>query len=537
MGNAFGTPFALSPDGKRIAYVSQDRLWIRELDQFEPREVAGSAGAVRPFWSPNSSNVGFLAGGKLWRAAASAGSATTICTLPDRASDAGGGVWTSDDRILFTTGSSGLLAVSATGGDPKPFVELDSETVDFHQPSALPEGRGAVFAVHRKGASYDTLAVSDGRKYRVILRVDNRQLTNPVYSTTGHVLYHRRPDNPGIWALPFSLSKLEATGEPFLAFPNANFPTVSPDGTLAMVRQAAAWSVQLVWLDRNGQVQGKIGQEPQPLAPFPRLSPDGKRLAIGVIAPGQNDVWIYDLARGTRTRLTFTAGSENLPVWSPSGSRIAFMTGNSLQNFSIAWIAADGTGGPETLAKGWEPSFSPDGKVLLYATLKDAAYDLWYLPLSGERKPAPILESVSRKHYPQLSPDGQYLAYISDESGREEIYLTRFPMAEGKWQVSVNGGLWPRWSAKGDRLFYSEPDNSLWEVAVELRPEVRLGTPRKLFARPRSGVTVPNNWPDGFDVTGDGNRFVVVQATEQHGPATITVIQNWFAEFRNRERK
>jgi Tol biopolymer transport system component len=366
--------------------------------------------------------------------------------------------------------------------------------------------------------------------------VDGQQLTNPVYSSTGHILYHRAPENQGLWALPFSVSKLEATGEPFLAFPNANFPSVSSDGTLALVRQAGAWAVQLVWVDRSGQVQGKVG-EPQPLSPFPALSPDGKRLAVGLMSPPQSDIWIYDLIRGTRTRLTFGPEPEQWPVWSPAGDRIAYMTGGAGPgSFSIAWKAADGTGQPEELVKsGWEHSFSPDGRFLLYDVLKGQAWNLWYMPLAGERKPVPLLESGARKHSSRVSPDGQYVAYVSDESGREEIYLTRFPTGEGRWQVSVNGGVWPRWSAKGDRLFYTETDNSLLEVEVALRPQVRLGAPRKLFARQRSGAPVAQGWPDGFDVTGDGTRFVVAQGTEQRGPAAITVVQNWFQEFRGRE--
>ncbi len=532
LDSTLGSPFALSPDGNKIAYTSQNRLWVREFDQFEPREIPGSAGAGRPFWSPDSSQVGYLGGGKLWRAAASGAGLATICAISGGSNDAGGGVWTRDGRVLFSTGSSGLFAVSANGGDPKPVLESDAESeTDFHHPSGLPEDRGVIFAVHRKTTGYDTLAVWNGRQRQVILQLTGQSLSNPVYSPTGHILYYRWPNNAGIWALPFSVEKLKATGEPFLAFPNANYPAVAPDSTLAMVRGAGSWGGQLVWVDREGRLVGKIG-EAQPLSPVPALSPDGRRLAIVNLDPSQSDIWIHNLVRGVRTRLTFGPESELVPVWSPAGDRIAYRVGASTADNAIWWKAADGSGQAEELVKGHTPSFSADGKTLLYSAVKGRAFDLWRLPLTGDRKPVPILESPGVKLFPRLSPDNQYVAYASDESGREQVYLTRFPGGEGKWQVSLNGGMWPHWSAQGHRLFYTEPDNTVVEVEVTLRPALQFGAPRKLFSRPRSGSPPPFGWADGFDVSKDGSRFVITQHAEQSGPAVISVVQNWFQEFR-----
>ncbi len=187
------------------------------------------------------------------------------------------------------------------------------------------------------------------------------------------------------------------------------------------------------------------------------------------------------------------------------------------------------------LGKGFHPHLSPDGKLLLYSVL-GRGWNLWSRPLEGEKKPAAFRHTSNLDYWPRVSPDGQYLAYVSDDSGRDEVHLARFPAGEGKWQVSNNGGFWPRWSRGGDRLFYTERDQTLMEVEVATRPAVRLGVPRKLFPRMRSGARLIRGWPDGFDVFPDGKRFVILQrADQQEDRTTITIVQNWFAEFRGKK--
>jgi len=189
---AYGSPIGMAPDGRKIAYVSGNRLWIREFDQFEPRQVAGSEGASRPFWSPDSALVAWMAGDKIWKAPAGGGQSVIVCAVPRTTSEAGGGAWQPDGKILFTTGSSGFLEVSAQGGDPRPLLEPNPESeLNFHHPSSLPEGRGLVFILHRK-VGVDTLAVFSGGKHKQLLQLPGQRLTNPVYSPTGHLLYYRR---------------------------------------------------------------------------------------------------------------------------------------------------------------------------------------------------------------------------------------------------------------------------------------------------------------------------------------------------------
>ncbi len=535
-GDTLMNPLALSPDGRKVAYVSGGHLWLRELDQLEPRQVPGSENAEIPFWSPDSASVGFAASGKLWKYPVGGTESTAICDVQGNLVGGAGGSWTPDRRIIFARGGTGLLEVSARGGDLRALLELDPETEgDLHQPHALPDGRGVLYIVHRKGGRPDTLALLTGKDKRVLLRVEGQTLGEPAYSPTGHIVYWRNPTNAGVWALPFSLSKLEVTGEPFLVAPNGVDPSLSAEGTLAYVQGSGTRLTQLAWVDRSGQGQGLIGKT-QPQDPFPALSPDGRRVAIEVHGDEGEDIWIHDAVRGTMTRLTFDPAREKRPAWSPTGDRIVYHIGAG-NNATLAIKPADGTGQAQTLVEGMAPSFTPDGKGVVYTGFaEDNSLDLWYLPLEGEKEPRLIVSGPDDQEGARVSPDGRYVAYVSWESGDTEVYLKPFPSGEGKWQVSVNGGNWPDWSRRGDKLYYVE-ENDLMEVDVSTRPSLTLGTPQRLFTRQGSGVPLPFGWPDGFDVAPDGDRFVLLQGADHDsnaGPAGITLVQNWFAEFKNK---
>ncbi len=541
-GSGLHDSFAISPDGKQIAYLSNDRIWIRALDRVEPREVPGSAGAELPFWSPDSAYVGFAAAGKFWKSPAAGGETTTICDLRGGLIGGTGASWGEDGNIVFSRGSTGLLQVSARGGDPRSLLDVDAATEqDLHQPHVLPGNRGVIFVAHRKGKTTDTIALFSSGKKKVLLQLEGQSLWNPVYSRTGHILFRRQPTNAGIWALPFSLSKLEVTGEPFLVAPSAENPSVAADGTLVYEQVSGGGSTQLVWMNRSGQVIGNIGQ-PQPRQAFPSLSPDGQRVAVAADESENTDIWIHDAVRNTKTRLTFDPVSENAPTWSARGDRIAYQVSGGTTNFVLVAKAADGTGDAKELAKpGTLPSFSHDGKFLAYSAFgPDTDMDIFYLSLAGDQKPVPLVQTKAREAAPQISPDSRFVAYQSNETGVEEVYIKLFPSGEGKWQVSVHGGNWPRWNRNGDRLYYVE-GNSIMEVEVTARPTLSLGTPKKLFSHISSGVSRAYGWPDSFDVTGDGQKFVLVQQASQergksHDPA-ITVVENWFAEFRDKEKK
>jgi len=326
----------ISPDGRRLTYVSSGKLWVRDLDRLEARPLEGTEGAGVFFWSPDAAWVAYLADGKLWKVPAGGGKPTMICDLPGPEGFFGraGGVWERDGTILFTTDRTGLLRVSAQGGDPKSVLEPqpDEETA-FHGVNALPDGRGVVFVVHRTGEGrpkWDTLAAYAAGKNtkKILLQVEGQWLMGPVYSSTGHLLYRREPDNPGIWALPFSPSELEVTGEPFLVAPNGKYPSVAEDGTLVYISGGGEREVQPAWVDRGGKLLGTIG-EPQRVNRWSlALSPDQGRVALTLGDGDESDVWVYDAIRGTRARLTSTRDATN-PAWSPDGKRIIYHRGKS----------------------------------------------------------------------------------------------------------------------------------------------------------------------------------------------------------------
>jgi len=519
---------SISPDGRKIAYMSQDQLCIRELDRLEPRPLPDSADARHPFWSPDSAFVGYMRHGQLWKSSVRGG-ASVICKMGQQETAVAGAGWGQDGKVIFATGSAGVYEVSAQGGDPRSVLEPDKEAgeEDFHDAALLPDGRAVVFVIHGKKGP-DTIALFGGGLRKVLLHQEAERFFGPVYSATGHILYQRAKTTPGIWALPFSLAKLEVTGEPFLVVPNAYRASLSSDGMLVYVPGNPSIEVRIAWADRQGKILGTIGQ-PQVDMFAPALSPDGARVVVSAQEGEGRDLWIHDVARGTKTRFTFSPDDEIGPRWSPDGRDIAF----NILGWRWAIKPADGVGPTREMGEGGGVHYTPDGKgVVLVRPGKETKTqrDLWYVPLDGESEPKILLRTPADERNPALSPDGRYLAYASDESGHDEVYLTRFPSGEGKWQVSVDGGRGPRWNPNGRELFFAST-NALFFADVQTEPDLVLGTPKKLFDGDRIGIHV---WR-GYDVAGDGERLVVVQSENQNQTTpTITVVENWFTEFKDR---
>jgi serine/threonine-protein kinase len=363
-------------------------------------------------------------------------------------------------------------------------------------------------------------------------------VANPVYSGTGHLLYGRQGEgNDGIWAAPFSLSTREITGEPFLVVPDAASPSISTDGTLVYTQSAGSMT-ELVWIDRDGRMTGTIG-EPQQGMIRPRIAPDGRSVVVSAMQQGQRSLWLHDFARGTKSQLTFTDGSAFGTAW-PAEGEILFnvapsgATGrvSTMAEAAVYRMQADGSARPVKLLDGAMESVSRDGRYLFYSRQGEGTgTDLWYRTL-GDAEPRDVafLQSPHEEMEAQLSPDGRWLAYISDASGRREIYLTRFPSGEGSWLVPLGSHATKfRWDSRGDRI-YVRTDLGVHEVMFEAQPSVSLGTPRRLVIETPSLVL----WR-GFDVTDDGERFVAVRMARGDGqdtaPPKIVVVQNWFEEF------
>jgi len=533
-------PYSISPNAKSIAYVSNHRLWIRDLDRLDPREVPNTEDASHPFWSPDSAYVGYVIGKKMWKVSSGGTGSTAIIDLPDRFTAAGAASWRAD--VIFTTGSSGLMQVPAQGGDPTPLLNVGADEDDFHDISILPDSRGVLFAVHRAVQGADTLALFDGKSRKNLLQLDNQIIAHPVYSRTGHILFQRRRTNQGIWALPFSLSRLEVTGEPFLVVPGAGPPRVADDGTLVFGFGEGGGPTRLVWMDRTGKIVNNIQPEFLPFQlPSFRLSPDEKQLVQVTRESGKTDYWIVDLARGTRTKLMFDNSARGwFCGWTPDGKNVLYSSREAPAVSTVMLKAADGGGDAKELLKGLAASFSTDGKFIIYSTpdsvRRQQGWDLWYVGTEPGAKPMPFLMTPKDERYAEVSPDGNYVAYASNESGRYEVYVKPFPSGEGISRVSIDGGSLPRWSRRGDELFFVW-GNDIVAVHVQTKPSLVLGQPQKLFSRRPVAADRAEGFYDSYDVSADGQRFVMLQSDEQQSTnQKLIVIQNWFAEFKDKQK-
>ncbi|MBZ0267205.1 hypothetical protein K8I85_03555, partial [bacterium] len=536
-----GTTAAISPDGGRVVYRAEDKLWIRDMAEYHARELPGSDGGNAPFWSPDGEWIGYGDRGKLYKMRHIGGAPLTVCEVEHSFNPASGGAWGEDGRIVFTDGSGPLWSVSAQGGDPDTLLPCAENDTDFHNVSALPDGKGWIFVVHRKVGENDRIDLFAGGQRRELVFMEGEDISFPVWSPSGHIVFRRSPTNPGIWAVPFSLSSLEVTGEPFLALPNALLPSVSRNGTMLLAPGAVTNGSQLQWVDRNGKPGERIGLAQTQMSYFP-LSPQGDRLVIRV--DGENaDLYVLDVVRQTQTRLTFSdERSERFPRWSPDGKRIYFEDSSEFPG-STMWVTnADGSGEPMEIGPGLAATPSPDGRWLIYTlwTGEGFNWDLAYRRLDANGLPTGdpevFLATLAIEAAPEISPNGRFVAYHSDETEQVEVYLKPFPSGSGKWQISVDGGHMPHWKADGTELYYVK-GNDIWAVSVQTDP-VRLGAPELLFTRPNLIGAMPFGWPDGFEVTPDGERFLIAvspEGQEQEEDPGLVVVQNWYAEIRGQE--
>lgn len=523
---------SLSPDGKEILFATPAGLRVRSLDDLESRLLAGTERASHPFWSPDGTMIGFSREGSLWKIPAGGGQASAMAVGVGEISNSGRVFWNEDGEIIYSTGSGGISEISNRGGEPRSIAEPDlKEVQDLHQPHMLPGGRGVLYVAHRVMSTYDSIRVRADGVSRTLLQFDNQEIRTPVYSPTGHLLYRRNTGNAGLWAAPFSLSRLEVTGEPFLVAREGSIPSPASDGSLLFAWRAQEGRSQLVWLDRQGGEIGTVGPEMASIQ-SPALSPDGRQVAVMAQENETWDIWILDIDRGTRTRLTFTPVMDWDPAWMPDSKNVLYWEGATR---AVSMKPADGTGDVERLVRedfpdSGLPVATPDGRqILFWVRNMETKGDLYYMPLEGDRQPQPFIRTPFIENDPSVSPDGEYAAYVSDESGRREVYLTRFPSAEGRWQISVSGGSAPRWTARGDRIFYLQ-GASLMEAEIATRPEVKLGTPQRLFTVP--WLEPESWWANRYAISADGERFLFSKRLEQEGAEPrLVLVRNWIREF------
>jgi eukaryotic-like serine/threonine-protein kinase len=525
-----GGVLAVSPDGRSVAFVAQNAdgktlLWVRSLDTVDARALTGTDGAASPFWSPDSRYLGFFSDGKLKKIDVAGGPAIVLCDVRENR----GGTWSRDGVIVFSPGpAKGLQKVSDAGGVPAAVTVLEKGEGGHARPHFLPDGRHFLFRPFVGAAAPVPIYLGslDSPERTLLFESD----TGDFFYSRGHLIFLR---DTTLMARPFDVEQMALTGETFPVTEPIqrqgalNMFAASENGVLVYL-SGVATGAQLAWFDRAGKRLADLGERED--YGHLELSPDGTRAAVSMIdrTAGTRDLWLFDVARGLRTRFTFEPTTEYFPVWSPDSTRVVF---DRLNDIGLYQKLSSGAGGEEKLAVpeglGYPASWSLDGRFLLYVSTGNAATgsDLWGLPQFGDRKPSVFLRTRFNEHTAKFSPDGRWVAYISDESGRGDVYVTPFPTASGKWQISTGGGAFPRWRRDGKELFYLAPDNTL--MAADVNGQLSafaVGAVRPLF---QAAIRVGQ--ASAYDVTADGRRFLVNTYEETVASKPLTLVVNWTA--------
>ncbi len=527
---------ALSPDGTHLAYAATrdgtTMLFLRAMDQLEAQPIPATEAGSSPFFSPDGQWLGFFADAKLKKVLVSGGAPVILSDVPSPNASAS---WGAVETIVLTPFvNSSLFHVSAEGGTLQPLTTLDSANgeSDNVSPQVLPDAKAVLFTVVSAGNVQIVVQSLETEERRVVLE----GVTGARYVPTGHLVY---PEAGTLMAVTFDLEQLKVTGSPIPILQGimesgtpsrfAHF-AFSDTGTLVYVstdtnpRQGRT----LVWVDRKG------AEEPLAAPPriyfHPRLSPDGQKAAVTIEVNDQENISVYDIRRDAWTQLTFEDG--HFPLWTPDGKRIVFAsTRFGPQN--LFWKPADGTGAAERLSESalshTAHSWSPDGKSLAFTELHPTSSgDIWVLPLEGERTPWPFLQTPSSETGVVFSPDGHWVAYRSNESGRQEIYVQPFPSTGAKWLISTEGGEEAAWAGSGSEIFYRNGDQMM-AVDITTEPTFTHGKPKLLF----EGRYVRAGFRSAYDVTPDGQRFLMIKESEQESTVTqLNIVLNWFEELK-----
>ena len=521
-----GWRLAISPDGRTILKVEEGSIHMRTASDPEWRQLPNTEGGFNPTFSPDGQSVAFNlgSGGGIRKVSIIGGPALPVTTSGFSP------YWGFDDTIVYSDGDV-LYRVGSSGGDPQ--VLLESDSVGVRRPNLLPNGRAVVFSTEFAQTSRILIFEIETGEVRELVPSGNQ----PRYVSTGHLIYGH--GDGALMGVPFDVETLQVTGAPVTLLPSlavfgggASQFAVSQTGTLVYRTggDEAGPQRQLVFVDREGQEQ-PLGFEPQNYL-FPRFSPEGSRLAVDIVDGADVDLWVFDLDRYSQTRVTF-GGNNRFPIWTPAGDRLTHADAVAGTN-TLLLTAVDGSGQVDTLlvrdGLQFPTSWSPDGAVVYQDRHPQTDRDLWILPPEGE--PEPLVATPANDRDGAFSPDGRWLAYRSDRSGRFEVYVRPYPGPGPEVTVSAGGGSGPVWSRDGSEIFYRTEDQMM-AVSIELTDGFRVGAPRVLFedAYVRSGAA---NAPN-FDIAPDDRRFVMLRTgDEAAGSAETYLVTNWFEELRQR---
>jgi serine/threonine protein kinase len=535
--------FALSPDGRAMAFVANSSggdpvIWMRSIDQVTARPLPGTEHAQLPFWSPDSRWVGFFGEGKLKKTPVGGGPVQVLADV----ADAFGGSWGTDGSIIFAQLSSTIFRVSSSGGIVTAVTKVDTFHIAHRWPQFLPDGRHFLYHVQGGDPEHHGIYVGrlDGGIQKFLLHTES----SAVYASPGYLLY---VDGDTLLGQAFDAARLEIKGEPFTVAENVGRSTgfnigasASGTGTLAFAA-AMLQRGRLTWFDRAGKPLNSVGVEGD-YSDF-RLSPNGETLAVSLVDPKawNPDIWLIDLMRGGPSRITVGSTLNAAPVWSPDGTRIVFRTNRSGQTELYAKSA--GGGGNEEVVLTYETQhaagidtpnlvcsdWSADGRYVISSVPQQTTGDdLWLIPMVGDKKPFKFLGPPADQIHANFSPDGHFVAYTSNESGRFQVYVQTFPLSDRKWQVSTDGGYEPRWRGDGREIYYLSEDRKLMAVAVGAGPS--FAVPKTLFqTRVPEGVSSRRTH---YVPSRDGQRFLVNTQSGDALPNPITVVLNWQAELK-----
>ena len=533
-------PAVVSPDGRMLAFSARDaegevRLHVRTLAATEARMLPGTDNAFFPFWSPDSTFIGFFVNRKLKKVEATGGPSLILCDAPSGK----GGSWSSEGVIVFAPdGSAPLHRVSDAGGESTPITELESNSArkanSHRYPRFLPDGKRFLYL--------ETSAASTSAGHAVLVRsLDGEDEKLLVHSpaeaefASGHLLFLQ---DKTLMARPFDTKHLEFTGEAIPVAENVALDidahhavfSASQNGVLLYQAGRARAKSKLEWFDREGNRRGSLGDAAGYVEVH--LSPDDAHAAVSISEAGSRNVWIHEIARNVPTRFTFDDASSWLPAWSPDSSEIVFTSRRNGQ-YGLYRKSLGGTGEEKLLieseASKFPESWSPDGRFLAFDQLVQGAYDIWILPLDGEREPYPFVQTGVNDAGGEFSPDGRWLAYQSTESGRWEVYVTPFPGPGRKWQISTAGGAWPRWRGDGQEIYYHGVNGRLMAVELDVRDGTFIvGEAKALFEMSELGHF------SIYDATRDGQQFLVVTSEEAQDSPPLTLVINWTVELSQR---
>ena len=546
-----GASAILSPDGTTLAFVAQQagqiRLFIRKLDQLQAAELVGTEGADNPFFSPDGQWIAFFAGAKLKKVSVTGGAAVTLCD----AAAGRGGAWADDDTIIFAAEMTGaLMRVSAERGAPAAFGTLSEGAVSQRWPQVLPGGTAVLYTEHSAQSAWEganlVVAPLSGGTPKIVVRSGyyGRYVSSGLGSPKrgeregGHILYMQQ-GTP--FAVPFDANRLEIVGQAVPALEGVAATTnagaaqlaVSAEGTLVYVPGTATTDLRpLDWLTRDGKTTPLRATKTD--WANPSFSPDGQKLALDSFDGKQREIWVYEWARDTLTQLTFDPGEDRVPVWTPDGRRIVFASDRAKAGITnLYWVNADGTGevtrltdSPDVQVPG---SWHPSGKFFVfYATRAGTAADLMILPMEGEAArgwtpgtPTVFLGTPSNEMMPTFSPDGRWIAYTSNETSFNDVYVRPFPGPEGKWRVSTAGGAYSRWSAATRELLFRLPQATgplMTAPYAVVGESFRADAPRVWSPTILVGTIATNA---GYDPHPDGTRIVAAA-----GQASGDVVQD-----------